>query len=165
MFKSILPAMFFTISSACAASPALVPVGESDVAGGPDFEDVRQTDPDLMLATTGDYDGDGQIDEARLFKDEGLGAFALIVTWGDSAKPRITVHADTLRNVPRVAVTTLPPGPLRYICYGLAEGCDENRRKMIETSTDTIGVVYMGGGRQVAYVWNGEDFDARTVVD
>ena len=163
VLKATLPAALLTAFSAYAASPELTPVSAADVAQGPDFE-VRQNDANLFLATSGDFDGDGKSDEARFFKDERLGVFAAIVTWGDSARPRTSIHADILSNVLRVSVVTLPPGPLRYICYGPVEGCDENGRKIIETSAESVGVVYFGG-KQIVHVWNGEAFDAYTVVD
>ena len=178
MLKSMLPALALFWSVACAASthsspneaaPDLTPVGEADIADGPDFE-VRQSDPDLFLAAAGDFDGDGKNDEARFYKDDALGAFAVIVSWGDAAKERVTVHADTLANVAQANVRALPPGPLRFICYGPVEGCDDQDRKTIETSTEGVAIIYLGmkeyfAGKQVVYVWNGEAFNAYTIVD
>jgi len=173
MAKSIFLLAALGLSSACTVSgsvaPALTPVDADDVADGTDYA-MRRTDPALLLAATGDFDGDGKAEEARFFKNQALGAFAVIVTWGDPARERTTVHADTLNNVAYAAVTALPPGPLRYICYGPVEGCDDRGRRMIETATDAVGVVYLGrghhlAGKQVVYVWNGDGFNAYTIVD
>ena len=139
------------------------PIMGSDVAEGKDFE-IRQTDPHLFLAATGDYDGDGSSDTVRFYVSEGGGTFVAKVHWGDKNKPAVIIHEDPIEKVARAALITVDAGDIKHICYDKFDTCDENERRIFELPYEAIAMTYFGG-TQVVYSWNGNAFDAYWLAD
>ncbi len=159
-----------SITPAACSQPSstLRPITAADVSPSK-HDEIRKTDPELFLAAFGDFDGDGAQDEVRLFADDAADKLVVRVAWGgrgdDGARAALVVAEDPLENVVNAALVTVPPGRNKEICYDTFDTCDEDQRRWFTLEHEGFALRYFAPGKQIVYGWNGEEFDAYTIVD
>lgn len=126
----------------------------SDVSNSLDWT-YRKADKALNLSTFGDFDGDGQQDEAYLAKNVYVDKYAVFVKMAKAGARPLRLDTGKLSDLPSIGVSAVKPGRYTDWCARKSPRPDKCM-PIVEVPNQAFSVFMYESAARIIYFKNGE---------